>query len=248
MNAIDKARGDPRVQNVLRELSEKVKIKYAASKQEGWGSNLQNDQATISWSGCRHPSASLMHELLHIRLQLKGYRRIRVSISNIADPETAKRLMDCIDNEMQHHKFYPDFLSAGFTSDQFYSDSDADTERFLDGEISSGPGSTAAAAIVFFSLIAPGGTLLPSAKARLRQRLEALDGGAHSAAFLGIESAVNAWVASTETDATEHIRRVLLAVRPTGNLTWYGFEATHRPPNDVGVFVDQPFGVREPQK
>jgi hypothetical protein len=92
MNAMDKARGDPRVQNVLRELSGKVKIKYAASKHEGWGSNLQNGQATIWWSGCRHPSASLMHELLHIRLQLRGYRRIRVSVSNIADPETAKRL------------------------------------------------------------------------------------------------------------------------------------------------------------
>src|SRR6266478_5348757 len=85
-------------------------------------------------------------------------------------------------------------------------------------------------------------------KARLRQRLEALDGGAHSAAFLRIESVVNAWVASTETDATDYIRRVLLAVQPSDNLTWYGFEANHRPPNDVGVFADQPFGIREPQE
>jgi hypothetical protein len=35
MNAMDKARGDPRVQNVLREHSGKDKITYAASKHEG---------------------------------------------------------------------------------------------------------------------------------------------------------------------------------------------------------------------
>jgi len=37
MNTMDKARGDPRVQNVLRELSGKVNIKYAASKHGGLG-------------------------------------------------------------------------------------------------------------------------------------------------------------------------------------------------------------------
>lgn len=245
MNALDQAKTDPRIQSILTEVSSRVKVDYVAAEHQGWGSNMEDGMAEISWSDCRHPSASLMHELLHIRLQLSGYRRIRFGISNVADPETCKLLMDCLDNELQHHKFYADFIAAGFSPDQFYMDSDADTEKFLDAEIDAGFTSTAAAAIVFFSLIAPGGSLSESAETRLRQRLETLDNGAHAAAFGGIAAAVQDWIASPSSDARTTIRRILLAIRPNENLTWYGFQADDRPDNGGGLFVDQSFRVRE---
>ena len=244
MNAFDKARKDPRVTPLLTEVENSVRLEFVAAKHDGWGSNMEDGRATIWWSSCRHPSASLTHELLHLRLQTQGYRRIRISISNIADPQTSKILMDAIDNEIQHHKFYKEFLNAGFHPHQFYADSDADIERFLDGEIDSGPHVAASVATIFLSLIAPGGNLMDSAKSRIRAKLVALESGVHTAMLENIERLLRDWTASVETDATAYIKNILLAVRPTNNLTWYGFRATDRPP-DVGVFVDQEFGVQE---
>jgi hypothetical protein len=165
-----------------------------------------------------------------------------MSISNIDAPETNKRLMGAIDNEIQHHKFYADFLRAGFKPHQFYMDSDADTERFLDGEIDGGPHSAASVAIIFLSLVAPGGSLTDSAKSRLRGRLDTLESSAYRAMLGNIQRILDDWTASPEADATAHIKNLLLAIRPTDNRTWYGFHATDRPP-DTGIFVDQKFAI-----
>jgi hypothetical protein len=248
MNVLDKARTDKRVQAVLTDVSNQSKLKFSQSiDDDGWGSNVEDDKATIFWAGCRHPSASLMHELLHVQLQLNGYKRIRISISNIADAETSKRLMDCIDNEVQHHKIYAAFLGAGFKPEQFYRDSDSGVEAFLEREIDGGLSSTAAVSIVFFTLIAPGGGLSDVAKARLRARFDALDSGKHGAAFRGIESAIADWIASPNADATQYIKRILLAIQPADNLTWYGFSATDHPKNGSGIFADHVFSVGEPK-
>jgi hypothetical protein len=233
------------VTSLLAEISNEVTIKFVASDHDGWGSNMEDGSATIWWSGCRHPSASLAHELLHLRLQLQGYKRARIIISNIADPETNKRLMGAIDNEIQHHKFYADFLAAGFEPHQFYMDSDADTEHFLDGETNGGPHSAASVAINFLTLMAPGGSLTDSAKSRLRDKFDALESGTYRPMLGNIQRILDDWTASPGADATAHIKELLLAIRPTDNFTWYGFRVTDRPP-DTGIFVDQEFAVVEP--
>lgn len=153
MNSLDKARTDLRLQLLLKSLETRVKIKYIRSKDSHWASDLQGNVATIWWCGCKHPSASLAHELLHIQLQLNGYRRIRIHISNIAPIKTIQRLFDCIDNEIQHHKIYPEFISMGFTAEQFYCDSDTETEQFLHQELAREFDSVADASIAFFTLI-----------------------------------------------------------------------------------------------
>lgn len=245
MNSIDKARTDPRLQSLLKNLATQVKIKYVRSEDDGWASNLEGTVATIWWCGCKHPSASLAHELLHIQLQLNGYRRIRVSVSNIASPETSKRLMDCIDNEIQHHKIYPVFISMGFTPEQFYRDSDAEVEQFLRQAVGSGFTSVADASIVFFSLIAPGGRLTDAAKEDIRNQLNAMDGGKYESTLDGILRAISDWTQSQSSDAREYIKQVLLAIHPIKNLTWYGFASSARPPDGDGVFVDLEFSLRE---
>lgn len=245
MNALDKANGDSRIQSLIKEVSSKVKVKYRKSKHDSWASNMEHGVATIWWKGCAHPSASFAHELLHIKLQLNGYKRIRVSFSNLADPATSSRLMECIDNEIQHHKFYDEFIAIGFKPDQFYGDSDSEIEEFLEKQISECMSSTVEAAIVFFSLIAPGGSLTDEAKTRIRAKLYALDGGKHIPCFEGIEKAIMEWSSASSGDATEYIKRVILSIKPHDNCTWYGFSKNARPANGDGVFVDQSFSVEE---
>ena len=247
MNSLDKAKSDRRVQSLLKNLEAQVKIKYRRSNDDGWGSNLEGLFATIWWCGCKHPSASLAHELLHIQLQINGYRRIRVIVSNIASYEIIKRLMDCIDNEIQHHKIYPLFISMGFTPEQFYCDSDAETIQFLRQEVALGFNFVAEASIVFFSLIAPGGGLTDAEKDDLRTQLITMDDGKYSSAIIGISSAISDWIQSPISDASEYIKQVFLAIQPENNMTWYGFSSLARPFGD-GMFVDLEFSVKEPKR
>lgn len=134
MKAIDKARRDPRVSSLLEEVDAKTKLKFSQSKEPGWGSSYADGIYRITYSGCRHPSASLAHELLHVKTQLNGYKRIRIGISSIDQTQSFNRFMECFDNELQHHKFYEEFISLGFEPHQFYMDEDAETESFLSQE------------------------------------------------------------------------------------------------------------------
>jgi hypothetical protein len=124
MSSIDKARGDPRIQTTLDDIKAKVKLKFQKSSIDEWSSNLEEGRATIGYNSCRHPSAALAHELLHIDTQLRGYRRMRIALSSIDHTHSFKRLMDCLDNELQHHTFCPKFLKMGFAPGQFYCDSE----------------------------------------------------------------------------------------------------------------------------
>jgi hypothetical protein len=104
MSTIDKARCDARIQTILSEVSAKAKLKFLKSGQDEWSSNLEKRKAVIGYCGCRNPSAALAHELLHIDAQLRGYRRMRVFVTLMAERASFKRLLDCLDNELQHHK------------------------------------------------------------------------------------------------------------------------------------------------
>lgn len=246
MNSLDKARNDPRITSLLKTVSSHIKLKFERSKDNGWGNNLDGDIAKIAWTGCAHPSASLAHELLHIQLQLNGYKRIRIGISNITTPEVFKSLMECVDNEIQHHKIYPQFIALGFLPSQFYRDDDAYTEEYLRDQIKRGFNSAADAAIDFFSFIAPGGQFSNSANSELRSLFYGLEDGKFATVFNVIESAVADWKSAQTNDAYDYVKRIFLAIHPINNLTWYGHSISAHPSRGEGVFVGQEFDVGEP--
>jgi hypothetical protein len=247
MKAIDKARKDSRVSSLLEELDAKTKLKFSQSKEPGWGSSYGDGIYRITFSSCRHPSASLAHELLHVKTQLNGYKRIRIGISSIDQTESFNRFMTCLDNELQHHKFYDEFISLGFEPHQFYMDEDTETENHLRQEIDNGYEKLIDSVICLFSIIAPGGAMTSTTIEALKTKLYSVNGGAYKESLQKIEELVASWSRSPSFDAVPTIKWIMLVMAPLQNMTWFGFEATNRPPNQ-GFFVDMPFEVQEPAR
>lgn len=241
MNVIDKARNDQRVTILINGLSQQLKIKYKKSKIDSWGSSMENGVATISYCGCRHPSASLAHELLHIDTQLKGYKRIRIGISSVYQTMSSFRnLLTCLDNELQHHKFYSQFLSLGFKPDQFYMDSDIETEKYLRRELSKQYSMLTELIPNYFTVIAPGGSIEESVKEELKNDFLNINEGIYKKQLLKIERLVKSWAASKSYDNIQLMKEIMLTIQKENNLTWFGFNSSDQPPNQ-GIFVDKEF-------
>lgn len=241
MSVIDKARNDQRVTILINGLSQQVKIKYKKSKIDSWGSSMENGVATISYCGCRHPSASLAHELLHIDTQLKGYRRIRIGISSVYQTMSSfGNLLTCLDNELPHHKFYSQFLSLGFKPDQFYMDSDIETEKYLRRELSKQYSMLTELIPNYFTVIAPGGSIEESVKKELKNDFLNINEGIYKKQLLKIERLVKSWAASKSYDNIQLMKEIMLTIQKENNLTWFGFNSSDQPPNQ-GIFVDKEF-------
>ncbi len=247
MKAIDKARRDARIAALLEEISDKIKIKYKKSDDDGWGTNFEAGVTTVYWSGCKHPSASLAHELLHLKTQLSGYRRVRVGTSSLDQTKTFGIFIRCIDNELQHHKFYNEFLSLGFRPDQFYMDSDSETEAYLNQEIDQGINNIFRLVTCFFTAIAPGGAMSAIKANEIKEKLFSVENGNHSAKLKSIEEIVKTWSEDKNYDVSIPIKKIMLEIEPNNNLTWFGYASGDTFPEE-GFFVDLPFDIRPPDK
>jgi hypothetical protein len=245
LNLIKKATSDLRIGSLLAEVSSNVKIKYKKIDDSGWSVNLENGTALICYCGCKHPSASLAHELLHLDTQLRGYKRMRISISSIDQTNAFKILIDALDNELQHHKFYKAFIDIGFTPDQFYQDSDAETENHLNEILKQTFESIVHILPHYLTAIAPGGTISNNAREQLKKDFKSINGGQFSGRLDKIERLISIWTAEDSYDAIPTVKEIMLTIQPDNNLTWIGFDASDRPP-ERGFFIDKVFSVQLP--
>jgi hypothetical protein len=244
MSVMRKATNDQRVTGLINQLSEKVKLEYQKSKENGWGSNMENGIATISYNSCRHPSAALAHELLHIDAQIKGYQRIRTGISSVDQTPAFGNFLTCLDNELQHHKFYSQFLLLGFKPEQFYSDSDVETEKFLRQELLKQYSTLIELIPNYFTVIALGGSMNGSIREELKGGFLNIHNGDFKDKLIKIENLVASWSISESYDNVSLMKEIMLIIQKENNLTWFGFSSDDRPPND-GFFVDKIFSVIE---
>jgi len=168
---------------------------------------------------------------------------MRISFSAPERAPKVKRILECLDNELQHHKFYPRFLSLKFRPNQFYGDSDLSTEKYL---LEAGGRTHESAMDIipdWFTAFAPGGSIKDDAKEHIRTIFLANSGGRFRQQLLDVEAGVREWASSPLYDAVPTVRRIFLIAEPVDNLTWVGFDANDRPP-DRGFFVDKNFEIR----
>jgi hypothetical protein len=96
-------------------------INYRESPDADWGSDVVGDVGIVVYAeDRRRPASCLGHELLHLKLQAQGYRRIRCGVSNFAESNWLRQFLTAMDNELQHQRMFDQFLAMGFRSEQFY--------------------------------------------------------------------------------------------------------------------------------
>lgn len=235
---------DDRVKSLVDDLKNKMAIVYKPSALDNWSVLLDENVAYIYYKDCKDPAAALAHELLHIETQLKGFKRLRYGFSGHFDPMDFKPVIDCFDNELQHHKFYDRFISLGFTPESFYDDSDISTESYLHNIIKNNSLSLIQMIPSYFTLLAPGGSISEKGKADLLNCFYGLNNGIYKNQMIKIKNTCDKWRISQSYDIVPVVRELMLEIQPKPNFSWFGFKPTDRPPNQ-GFFVDEEFEFEE---
>ena len=105
-----------------------IKLTFEEVDPPEWGCILDGKTGIIRYSNSEHPEEAFVHELLHLKLQIDGYIRPYYAVLPKKSQRNfhLKTLIFAIDNELQHHKIYQEYLSMGYSEKYFYNDKDLD--------------------------------------------------------------------------------------------------------------------------
>jgi hypothetical protein len=225
---IGKAKRDSRVMPLLDGLEKRCKIEYCLSP-GNWYFDLCENK--IGCADTPNPGAALAHELLHLEMKLRGCRSLYYIVPQ-GDPGFELTFQDCLNNELQHHKMYPEFIALGFQGDEFYGNEEPRTPNTGQPIID--------IAIRYFSAIAPGGRLPVEQRTAGENRILQEENGRHQDGLLKIRKAVEDWKSSSHYDIESTVRRIWKAIekRPA----WFGYLESDRPPAQ-GFFAGEVFDV-----
>lgn len=150
-----------------------------------------------------------------------------------------------LDNELQHHRFYPKFVTAGFRPDEFYSPKDRGTFRKTREELRKMGHRTTPQAffLKLLTVIAPGGFGSDEDRTKLRFLLDARCGATTKEIMADVEAEIESWAKSETLDHGPTIKAVLERLGFNG--VWVGKSKSF--PND-GFFIGQAFDLADAKK
>jgi hypothetical protein len=242
---VSKAKKDPRVALFLAEVRSHYKISYHRCHDGGWGSSIADGVVHIDYDHTRFPGGALAHELLHILTQHRGYRRICIGFSTLDPTEGFSRVLTCLDNELQHHRMYPEFIRSGFAAEEFYRDDDEGVRGYLEQVLNSDIQNVIQILPDFFTVLAPGGCLTQTEREEFKARFLGCAAGRFNTQLAAVNAALEAWAKSTSYDCVPTLRELFMGLQ-NPCYTWIGFSEDARPPDD-GVFIDQRFEIEAPE-
>jgi hypothetical protein len=185
----------------------------------------------------------LAHELLHARMKIHGYRQYGTSVSLTPKRYLLKRVLEILDNELQHHKFFPDFIALGFRANEMYVDSDEFWAKQLGEQIEQLTPNQPLELFFnsFVTLIAPGGFGTDQERKTLERMMQQRCAPGYWKHLRGIKSALAEFRDSASMDAAQTIARV---VRELGEYepAWIGFNMDFP---SSGIFVGRSFTLED---
>ncbi|MCJ9673044.1 MULTISPECIES: hypothetical protein [unclassified Neorhizobium] len=190
------AKTDPRLKPIIEEVEKAYKVRIAVTSDPEWASAPDKKTAEIEVSDTLRPLPSFAHEYLHLRLSARGYRHILASINfNLSKNAAIGRLLSALDNELQHHRMFDDFVKAGFDGVDFYAESDGGAHIAVKKQIEAltFQSDPADALPSFLSVIAPGGRWPDDEREALRQLIEKTCPAATWSKLLKIEGIIDRW-------------------------------------------------------
>ncbi|MGX7002388.1 hypothetical protein [Caballeronia sp. KNU42] len=247
MDLQDVALKIPAVKDLYDEVSAITPITFTESNDiNGWTSITQNGQTRIGMSPTGTPGSALAHELLHAKLKLAGYRQISLFVSKPKYGLMLKSHLEVLDNELQHHKMFEQYVDLGLPGKNFYRDSDTNTfkkiRRELDRSRKTDPFDLFLP--LFLSVVAQGGAGTETEREQLRRYFETRCSFSCWNKLLQVEAAFGDWRKSSNLDPSETIKRVL-SLSDLIERAWIGTNRSDFPTS--GIFVGMPFSAKEAQ-
>jgi hypothetical protein len=231
-----------------KELFEKVNKVYPVtlsdSNDDTWSSNIVDNKSIITYCDTKYPESCFTHELLHIDTQIRGYKRLKVGISAFDQTDYFKTLMSALDNELQHHKMFTEYEELGYPKEQFYIDTDTQTENYLRTYLSKKVITFKPTFLRYLTLIAPRGTITGKVKKELKNKFKQLDKDKFKDYFNHIDEQFDKWGKDTSFDAEPYLKEIFIVISG-GEFTWFGYGKSEDFPKN-GFFVDKVFDIKQP--
>lgn len=245
---LDELRHDLNAEIIQRVEDSGCTIKFQQSTATCWTSQAIRDNngnitsCIIGYRQSIYNQACFTHELLHIDTQIKGYKKPKYGVSGFASGQFFITLLDSLDNELQHHKMFNSFK---FPKEQFYIDSDVDTQNKLELFLKRPIKEFNETFLYYLTLIAPGGHIISEDKNILKEEFRKVNRRAYADFFVHLDNVFENWSNSESYDISEPIKQIFLAL-PNGDMTFLGFGDTSEFPNN-GFFVDKEFEIQPPK-
>lgn len=233
---------DPAISPLFQELARALEIRFEPSRDRFWSvSPISGGKVTIRYAPYEVPAAAFAHELLHLELQLSGYRRIYSSVSSLDNGSGWwSRFVNDLDNFLQHVRIFPRFLDMGFAPKHFGSESADMLRAELETRLSDRNVNPRDYVNTVLTLLGAQHSLPEEEFAGYMKRVRGTHAGAYARKLDSITSAVREWEKATGYDAEETIRRIIRSIRrPTQ--TWLGYSPDPGTFPDGGFFVDDRF-------
>lgn len=238
---IAEAKKDNRVITLFEEVKKVISIRFQKAKNDSWGAYLSSRKTsrkkigTILFCKSKHPAACLAHELLHLSLQIRGFKKYILALSS----SDIEYLLYPLDNELQHHKMYKQFSQLGFQPNEFYGEDDKSTEGRLIQSLNRPISSIKDILLDFLTLIAPGGSISDERKNELITKFKKKANSAYSKQLNEIKNIFTDWAESQTLDSEQYLRRFFLVLENPTNI-WLGFGSKNEFLKN-GFFVDKKF-------
>ncbi|MEE1952321.1 hypothetical protein ACTG2T_20805 [Aeromonas sp. 75A] len=237
------AKKNPKLNELYQEINAwKVIVpEKSLDNDSAWGSYINdNNNAVISYAKTENKECALAHELLHFSIQKSGYIRMKSSATTLQSV-LMKRLVDCLDNELQHHRMYAQYRSLGYTPKSFYNDADCLVAQYLTDVLDGNKMEPLELIPDYMTLIAPGGSLTMKEK----QKFSAMFRTSTSApeVFDTIDGAIKKWTEAASLDQKSVVSSIISSI-PGEHSTWIGFDNGTGFP-DSGFFVGKPLTKEE---
>ncbi|NKK58786.1 hypothetical protein GFM44_23085 [Rhizobium leguminosarum bv. viciae] len=219
---LDEAEADARLAPIMKEVEARYEVGVRRLDKPEWSSSVKGNKAEIGMAVTGRHLQSFAHELLHLRLSARGYRHILGAGNH--DPhqqQIISAVLDALDNELQHHRMFPEFVNAGFDGGDFYAESDDDVHVQLQSEIEELRNASPAwqAVLSYFTLIAPGGRWPDGKREELVALLKSNVTTATWDKLAQVEALFDTWRQQSHLDPTETIVSIFE--------TLGGFEGTY---------------------
>lgn len=208
-----------------------------------WGCETNAAGTKIYVAATSNPAESMYHELLHADLKIRGYRQ-HATLACITTDQLVRDLANALDNELQHHRIYPSFLSAGFAPERFYHDGDDATYRNIRAAIKNANPTQTSAAVYFLhylSIIAPGGSGGEEERVRLEKFFRLKVPKDKLALVEDAADKMRAWVSAASMDPGQVTADIIVGL---GDFDGWWIGASHNFPVD-GHFIGAPFTEQE---
>lgn len=240
-----------KLKTLFEEVSSEYLVQFKKGTGDTWGSHIEKkkkkNRAIVSWVNTKEPEAAIAHELLHFKTQIKGYKRIRLGLSldnEILKGENGflKIICDAIDNEIQHHKMYNEYMSLGLKPEAFFTDSDIGTEARIKEYLKEENSDFVFLFVQYLTLIAPGGHISKENKELLKKEFRNQANGQFKDKFDQIDKIINMYINDDNYDAEKYIID-LINLLEAGRI-WIGYgDGSEFPKN--GFFVGTSFDLND---